>query len=70
LAPLEVQRMVVEVEIDYDRCTSCKKCLEACTFGVLEWFEDRPIVVNPSNCSACLECKMSCPADAIRVEGK
>jgi len=62
--------MVVEIKIDYNRCTSCKKCIEACTFGVLEWFEDRPIVVNPSNCSACLECKLNCPPDAISVEEK
>jgi len=62
--------MVVEIKIDYDRCTSCKKCIEACAFGVLEWFEDRPIVVNPSNCSACLECKLDCSADAISLEEK
>jgi NAD-dependent dihydropyrimidine dehydrogenase PreA subunit len=62
--------MVVDVKIDYDRCTSCKECVEACTFGVLEWFENRPIVVNPSNCSACLECKSSCSAEAISVEEK
>jgi len=62
--------MVVEIKIDYARCTSCKKCIEACTFSVLEWFEDRPTVVNPSNCSACLECESSCPADAINVKEK
>ena len=62
--------MVVEVKINYDRYTGCKKCVEACTFGVLEWFEDRPIVVNPSNCSACFECKLSCPAEAISVKEK
>ena len=62
--------MVVEIKIDYDRCTGCEKCVEACTFGVLEWLDDRPIIVNPSNCSACLECKLSCPANAISVEEK
>jgi len=62
--------MVVEIKIDYCRCTGCKKCVEACTFGVLEWFEEQPIVTNPSNCSACLECKSSCPVDAISVKEK
>lgn len=60
--------MVVEIKIDYTRCTGCKKCVEACTFSVLEWFEDRTIVVNPSSCSACLECKLSCPSDSISVK--
>ena len=67
---LEVERMIVEVKIDYRRCTACEKCIEACTFGVLEWFEDRPIVANPSNCSACLECEKDCPANAIEVKEK
>jgi len=62
--------MVVEVKIDYARCIGCKKCVEVCTFGVLEWFEDRLIIINPSSCSACLECKISCSADAISVEEK
>jgi len=59
--------MAVEIKIDYQRCTGCKKCIEACTFGVLEWFEDKPMVANPNNCSACLECEKNCPADAIDV---
>jgi len=59
--------MVVEIKIDYHRCTRCRKCVEACTFGVLEWFENQPIVINPNSCSACSECKLSCPVDAIRV---
>lgn len=62
--------MVVEIKIDYDRCTGCKKCVEACVFGVLEWFEDHPIVVDASSCKACLECKVNCSANAISVEEK
>ena len=67
---LEVERMVVEIKIDYDRCTSCEKCIEVCTFGVLELFEDRPIVAYPNSCSACLECEKNCPANAIEVKEK
>ena len=64
----EAERMIVEIRIDYDRCTSCKKCIEICTFDVLELFEDIPIVADPSSCSACLECKENCPVDAIDVK--
>ena len=60
--------MVVEVKVDYTSCNSCKKCVIACTFGVLEWFENQPIVTNPSNCSACLECQKACTIDAISVK--
>jgi len=62
--------MVVEIKIDYHRCTACKKCIEACAFGVLEWFENQPMVANPHNCSACLECEKNCPANAIEVKEK
>jgi MinD superfamily P-loop ATPase len=62
--------MVVEVKIDYYRCTGCRKCVEACTFGVLEWFEEQPIIRNPSSCSACLKWKIICPVDSIYVKQK
>jgi MinD superfamily P-loop ATPase len=62
--------MVVKITIDYSRCTCCKKCVEACTFDVLEWFEKKPIVTNPSNCSGCLECEASCTVNTIRIEEK
>jgi len=67
---LDAKRMVVEIRIDYHRCTSCKKCIEACAFGVLEWFDEHLMVANPSNCPACLACKKNCPADAIEVKEK
>jgi NAD-dependent dihydropyrimidine dehydrogenase PreA subunit len=62
--------MVVEVKVDYRLCTCCKRCVEACSFGVLEWFEEQPIVTDPSSCSACQECKSKCPVDAISVKEK
>jgi NAD-dependent dihydropyrimidine dehydrogenase PreA subunit len=57
--------MVVEVKIDYDKCTRCRKCIEACSFGVLEWIDDIPVVVDPRSCAFCLECEKKCPASAI-----
>jgi MinD superfamily P-loop ATPase len=62
--------MVTEIRIEYSKCTKCKKCIEMCTFSVLEWFEENPIVVNPHNCSACLECQSNCPVEAISIKEK
>jgi len=62
--------VVVEIKIDYSCCNSCKKCVAKCTFGVLEWFEEKPIVTNPNNCSGCLECRSSCQFDAIQIKEK
>jgi len=62
--------LVVEIKIDYEKCEGCKKCIEACSFGVLEWFEDMPIVVNASECSGCRECQKNCPVNAIIIKEK
>jgi ferredoxin len=57
LLVMRLTKMIVQIKIYYDRCTGCKECVKACSYGVLEWFEDMPIVVNPSSCAVCLECK-------------
>lgn len=59
--------MVVRIVIDYDKCTSCKDCVKACSFGVLDWLDDMPIVKNPSSCSGCLECEKSCSVQALKI---
>jgi NAD-dependent dihydropyrimidine dehydrogenase PreA subunit len=55
----------VEVEIGCNQCASCKECIKACNYGVLEGVDDTPIVVNPSSCVVYLECEKSCPAGEI-----
>jgi len=40
--------MVIKIKIDYEKCIGCKECVKACTYGVLEWLDDTPIVVNPN----------------------
>ena len=62
--------MPVKINIDYTKCNQCKKCVKACSFGVLEWFEEQPVVTDPNSCSACLECKKDCPVNAITIEEK
>jgi NAD-dependent dihydropyrimidine dehydrogenase PreA subunit len=63
-------RMTFEIKINYDKCVSCKECVKACSYGVLEWLDDAPIIVNASSCAACLECGKNCPVNAISVKEK
>ena len=49
--------MTIEIIISYKECIRCKEYIKACSYGVLEWFDDIPIVVNTSNCAGCLECE-------------
>ncbi|MHA1384488.1 MAG: hypothetical protein ACTSR3_12100 [Candidatus Helarchaeota archaeon] len=60
--------MVIEIKIDLTNCSCCKTCIKKCLYGVLEWFEDRPVVVNPSACSICFKCKENCQFGAINVK--
>jgi len=57
--------MVVEIRINYDLCIRCKECVKACSYGVLDWLDDMPIVVDPSQCAMCLDCEKNCPTNAI-----
>jgi NAD-dependent dihydropyrimidine dehydrogenase PreA subunit len=57
--------MIVEIKIDYDKCIRCKECVKVCTYGVLEWLDEMPIVVNPKKCGLCMECEIKCPVNAI-----
>ena len=59
--------MNVRVQIDYDICTGCKQCHRSCVYGVFEWLDDIPLVANPSECTACLDCEKNCPAQAINI---
>jgi NAD-dependent dihydropyrimidine dehydrogenase PreA subunit len=53
--------------IDYDRCKSCKQCMNFCLFGVYGLStEGRVEVQNPSGCKTnCPACARMCPAQAI-----
>ncbi|MCK4581848.1 4Fe-4S binding protein, partial [Candidatus Bathyarchaeota archaeon] len=53
--------------IDYNRCTGCKTCVKTCRYGVLEWLDEAPLVVNPNECAACLDCENNCEAEAIQI---
>ena len=59
--------MNVRVTIDYGICASCKQCLRSCSFGVFEWLDDTPLVANPKECNACLDCEKNCPVNALGV---
>jgi NAD-dependent dihydropyrimidine dehydrogenase PreA subunit len=62
--------MVVEVKIDYDRWTSNKECVEACSYGVLEWLEDMHAAQLLGFTTMGLECEKNCPTNAINVKEK
>lgn len=57
------------IKIDYDKCTSCKKCYKACFVNVIIWndAEKKPIAKYLEECATCNWCEISCPENAIEV---
>ena len=53
------------VEIDYDKCHKCGRCVQQCGWGVYH-FNERPIP-DDSKCKACHRCVTYCPARAISI---
>jgi NAD-dependent dihydropyrimidine dehydrogenase PreA subunit len=57
------------VKIDFDACTGCQTCFNACFVDVFRWndAEDRPVVAYPEDCVECNKCELNCPVNAIEV---
>ncbi|MDA3936049.1 MAG: glutamate synthase-related protein, partial [Actinomycetota bacterium] len=53
------------VEIDYDKCHKCGRCVQQCGWGVYS-FNERPIP-DDSKCRACHRCVTYCPAHCITI---
>jgi len=57
-------------EIEYERCTGCRKCHEVCPLDIITWNEKKgkPVVAYPSECQLCFICQEECPEEAIKVK--
>jgi NAD-dependent dihydropyrimidine dehydrogenase PreA subunit len=54
--------------INYEKCTTCGKCVDFCKRGVFAYQENpkKAIVKNPSSCKVyCKNCQKQCPNNAI-----
>ncbi len=55
-----------KVEIDYDKCHKCGRCVQQCGWGVYS-FNERPFP-DDSKCRACHRCVTYCPAHCITIK--
>jgi len=58
------------LSFDKDKCTNCRRCIDACPGDILiegENSGDIPIVAYPDECWYCGCCVLECPAQAIRL---
>jgi len=59
-----------KVKVNEDTCTLCLSCVGACNVGALvAEVKDNTLVLNPSLCTACGYCEVSCPeSSCITIE--
>ncbi|MEW6739906.1 MAG: P-loop NTPase [Nitrospirota bacterium] len=53
--------------IDYEKCSGCLACVDACRFSSMVIFNDKPFVV-PFSCEGCGACAIVCPENAIEIK--
>lgn len=56
-------------EIDEDKCTFCRKCVDICRFKVIA-IVGETVLTFPELCHSCGGCMMVCPEDAITETGR
>ncbi len=48
--------------LDEEKCTSCGKCRDICTFSAINWDEEKEIPrINKHQCEGCGACELVCP---------
>lgn len=58
-------------EIDTQKCTFCRKCVEYCEFNAIVVIPPAEFAeVNSSLCHSCGACLVACPDDALRVRNE
>ena len=56
-----------KAEVDMEKCSRCKKCIEICRFSAVEEKNDE-IVIDPVSCEGCGVCFWICPEEAIQMK--
>ena len=55
----------VSISMDYDKCISCKKCIDVCFSNAISYTDK--ISINHDVCIGCGQCTLKCPTNALRL---
>lgn len=70
--PIDAQEEEVSVKIpqvDNERCSGCRKCVDFCKFNALAYIKDK-LIIFEEICHSCGGCIMLCPEKALTEKEK
>jgi len=59
---------VVTLELDAEKCTGCKRCLQVCPHAVFEMHDRKARIADRDACIECGACAKNCAAGALSVD--
>ena len=59
---------VVTLELDAEKCTGCRRCVEVCPHAVFEMRDGRAYIVDRGACIECGACELNCASARISVD--
>lgn len=58
---------VITLELDQEKCTGCKMCVEVCPHNVFKMNNKKAEIINKGYCMECGACEKNCPVAAINA---
>ncbi len=58
------------INIDYDKCDGCGKCIVICPRGIIKSKSDDsniPVLPSTNRCKGCMSCYEICPLGCIEI---
>jgi MinD superfamily P-loop ATPase len=57
------------LDVDLDKCSGCRTCLDVCNVNAIGWDEDdgKPTLAYPEDCQVCSVCEHACPEGALEI---
>ncbi|SHI67748.1 DUF362 domain-containing protein [Parasporobacterium paucivorans] len=62
-----IKHTYVDLEINQEKCTGCKKCVHACPVGAIATEGDK-VKLDQEKCISCYYCLHVCPVNAILIK--
>lgn len=67
MARLRYLANVVTLELDVEKCTGCRRCIEVCPHGVFAIESKKALIADRDACMECGACARNCEPEAISV---